>query len=127
MCGRYLRRRCGSAFTTLAPEYCDDDRLSIVGVRTDGSRVGIDGLSEGTQDQLYLALRLASIEGRTGSGTLPLICDDLLITADDGRSGAMLKVLATASAGPTSCCSLVTSMSSRFHGDRSGREHSSCI
>lgn len=85
------------AFTTLALDYGDGDRPHIVGVRTDASRVGVEGLSEGTRDQLYLALRLASIEGRAGTGTLPLICDDLLITADDGRSGAMLKVLAAAS------------------------------
>lgn len=86
------------AFATLAIDYGDDDRPRIVGARADGSRVGIEGLSEGTRDQLYLALRLASIEGRAAAGTLPLICDDLLITADDGRSGAMLKVLANASA-----------------------------
>ena len=85
------------AFTALTLHYGEDDRPQIVGVRADGSHVGVDGLSEGTRDQLYLALRLASIEGSAGAGALPLVCDDLLITADDGRSGAMLKVLATAS------------------------------
>jgi uncharacterized protein YhaN len=56
----------------------------------------VEGLSEGTRDQLYLALRLASIRDRVGV-TLPLICDDLLITADNTRSAAMLEVVAAAS------------------------------
>ena len=54
------------------------------------------GMSEGTRDQLYLALRIATIAGRTNSRP-PFICDDLLITADDERAGAMLSVLAAAS------------------------------
>jgi uncharacterized protein YhaN len=52
-------------------------------------------MSEGTRDQLFLALRLGSIEGRAGAHPLPLVCDDLLINADDARAGAMLKVLAS--------------------------------
>ena len=55
------------------------------------------GLSEGTRDQLYLALRLAAIETRVGA-SIPLICDDLLVTADDERAGSMFRVLAAAAA-----------------------------
>ena len=69
---------------------------SILASRASGSEVGVEALSEGTRDQLYLALRLGSIEGQTGAGSLPIVCDDLLITADDARSAALLKVLAAA-------------------------------
>jgi uncharacterized protein YhaN len=47
---------------------------------------------------VYLSLRLASIAGRSGLNALPLICDGLLITADDNRALAMFQVLATAAA-----------------------------
>ena len=84
------------AFTGLALRYSDNDEPTIRALRSTGDQVGVEGLSEGTRDQLYLALRLASIRDRAGVA-LPLICDDLLITADDARSAAMLDVLAAAS------------------------------
>ena len=83
------------AFSGLGIDYGNDDRPRLVGIRAGGGRVDAAGLSEGTRDQLYLALRLAAIETRVG-GTVPLICDDLLITADDERAGSVLRVLAAA-------------------------------
>jgi uncharacterized protein YhaN len=88
----------GGAFTGLAVGYGDNDRPIILAQRLDGGEVGVEALSEGTRDQLYLALRLGSIEGRAGAGSLPIVCDDLLITADDGRAAALLRVLAAAAA-----------------------------
>lgn len=85
------------AYNGLALDYDDDDRAQIVAVRADGTRVGVDGLSEGTRDQLYLALRLGSLQSRSTPPKLPLICDDLLVTADDGRAGLMLSILSEAS------------------------------
>ena len=85
------------AFANLGIDYGDDDRPRLIGVRADGSRVDATGMSEGTRDQLYLALRLAAIELRVGN-TVPLICDDLLVTADDARAAAMFGVLATTAA-----------------------------
>jgi uncharacterized protein YhaN len=86
------------AFTGLTVGYGDNDRPIIFAQRSDGVEVGVEALSEGTRDQLYLALRLGSIEGRVGARSLPIICDDLLITADDGRAGALFRVLAAAAA-----------------------------
>lgn len=86
----------GGAFTGLTVGYGDNDRPIILAQRPDGGEVGVEALSEGTRDQLYLALRLGSIEGRAGAGSLPVVCDDLLITADDGRAAALLRVLAAA-------------------------------
>jgi uncharacterized protein YhaN len=85
------------AFVNLGIDYGDDDRPRLVGIRTDGSTVDAAGMSEGTRDQLYLALRLAAIELRVGS-TVPLFCYDLLVTADDARAAAMVSVLATTAA-----------------------------
>jgi uncharacterized protein YhaN len=60
-----------------------------------GASLGLEALSEGTRDQLYLALRLAALEQHLESHeSLPLILDDLFITFDDQRSAALLKVLA---------------------------------
>lgn len=88
----------GGAFTGLTVGYGDNDRPIILARRSDGAEVGVEALSEGTRDQLYLALRLGSIEGRAGVGSLPIVCDDLLITADDGRAAALFRVLAAAAA-----------------------------
>ncbi|MEM7245879.1 MAG: AAA family ATPase [Acidobacteriota bacterium] len=70
----------------------DDARLLCE--RANGQRVEVHGLSEGTRDQLYLALRLATLLHRheTLPG-LPLLLDDVLINFDDGRSEATLQVL----------------------------------
>ena len=70
-------------------------RTAWLGTRAGGARVDAAGMSEGTRDQLFLALRLAAIETRTGNA-VPLVCDDLLVTADDRRAGSMLRVLAAA-------------------------------
>jgi len=56
--------------------------------------VPIEGLSAGTRDQLYLALRLAGIEQHLKHNQpLPLVIDDLLINFDDERSAATMKYL----------------------------------
>jgi uncharacterized protein YhaN len=87
----------GGSFQRLALDYDDDDRPRIVAARPDGSRVGVEGLSEGTRDQLFLALRLSSLQGYAQGAGLPLVCDDLLITSDDDRAGAILTLLRAAS------------------------------
>ncbi len=87
----------GGAFTGLSVGYDNDDRPIILARRISGEEVRVEALSEGTRDQLYLALRLGSIENRAGVGSLPVVCDDLLITADDGRAAALFRVLAAAS------------------------------
>jgi uncharacterized protein YhaN len=58
-------------------------------------------MSEGTCDQIYLALRLAALEHSHDQGAepLPLILDDGLVQFDDDRTAAMLEVLAEISAG----------------------------
>jgi uncharacterized protein YhaN len=56
-------------------------------------------MSDGTQDQVYLALRLAALglAHATNAEPLPLILDDGLVHFDDERTATMLEVLAEAS------------------------------
>ncbi len=52
-------------------------------------------MNDGTQDQLYLALRLASLEKFSAGGEpLHLLVDDALVNFDNARARAALKVLA---------------------------------
>jgi uncharacterized protein YhaN len=51
-------------------------------------------LSEGTRDQLYLALRIVAIEDHTrAAAALPFVADDILQTFDDARALAALHAL----------------------------------
>ena len=73
----------------------DSEPLTLHGLRPDGGRVGIDGMSDGARDQLYLALRLAALELHLGQArALPFIADDLFINYDDMRAKAGLEALA---------------------------------
>lgn len=73
----------------------DKEPMALEGQRTDGKLVGISGMSDGTRDQLYLALRLAALELHLEQALpLPFIADDLFINYDDARARAGLEVLA---------------------------------
>lgn len=66
----------------------------LFGIRPGGEQVDVAGMSEGSRDQLYLALRLAALELQIDQGlNMPLIADDLFINFDDRRTAAGLKVL----------------------------------
>ena len=68
--------------------------MVLEGLRSDGKLVGISGLSDGTRDQLYLALRLAALEMHLEQAMpLPFIADDLFINYDDVRSKAGFEAL----------------------------------
>jgi len=70
------------------------EERQIVALREDGKEVSVDGLSEGTRYQLYLALRIASLERYLERNPpLPLVLDDILIHFDDERAAAALGVL----------------------------------
>lgn len=68
--------------------------------RSDGAVIGIEAMSEGTADQLYLALRLAALELRWASHPqMPLVLDDVLISSDDERAANILRALQRFSEG----------------------------
>ena len=61
----------------------------------DGRLIGIEAMSEGTADQLYLALRLAALELQRSNGpAMPLVLDDVLMTSDDTRASHIFQALA---------------------------------
>jgi len=68
----------------------------LVGIRSMGKEmVNVSGMSDGTTDQLYLALRLASLETYLDHNpSMPFSVDDIWIKFDDSRAAAALKVLA---------------------------------
>ncbi len=94
--------RAGVLFTTLTNSSFtrltiddDDGRSVLKGIRPDGRLVGVEGMSDGSHDQLYLALRLASLESWLQSHeAIPFIVDDILLTFDDQRATAALGALA---------------------------------
>ncbi|HUG56837.1 MAG TPA: AAA family ATPase [Candidimonas sp.] len=85
------------SFERLAVDF-DREPMVLEGVRAEGGKVGIGGLSDGTRDQLYLALRLAALELHLQqAAALPFIADDLFINYDDARAKAGLMALAVLS------------------------------
>ncbi|MGD8932237.1 MAG: AAA family ATPase, partial [Chromatiales bacterium] len=83
------------SFYGLATDFNERDEPVLVGIRSGGERLTVDGMSSGTRDQLYLALRLASLEKYMESTeSMPFIVDDILVDFDDARSQAALNALA---------------------------------
>ncbi|BAN24055.1 ATP-binding protein [Caballeronia insecticola] len=81
-------------FSRLVVDY-DRQPMALSAVRASGEHVEIAGMSEGTRDQLFLALRLAALEEHgEKAASLPFVADDLFINFDDGRARAGLRVLA---------------------------------
>lgn len=100
--GKWFQRITGGSFEELAGEEDRPGHVVLMGVRANGSRVPVTGMSEGTRDQLYLALRLAALEHYLEDKShepMPLILDDLLITFDDERAAAVLGALHELSRG----------------------------
>ncbi len=85
----------GSSFARLKLDW-DDSSVVLVGVRAStGESVGIHGMSDGTRDQLYLALRLASVElYARDHEPIPFILDDILVRFDNDRAVAAVRALA---------------------------------
>jgi uncharacterized protein YhaN len=57
----------------------------ILGIRPDDRQVPVEGMSDGTCDQLYLALRLAALERHLQQGEpMPFVVDDILLLTISG-------------------------------------------
>jgi uncharacterized protein YhaN len=83
------------SFAGLRADFNEKDEPVLVGVRPNDERVYVEGMSSGTRDQLYLSLRLASLEKYMESAEpMPFIVDDILVHFDDERAQATLGVLA---------------------------------
>jgi len=95
----FARITCGS-FQGVRAEFDEAAAPVITGVRSPGGEpVHVTGMSDGTADQLYLALRLAGLEMTIEkTGPMPFIVDDILIKFDNERAAAALNILADLSA-----------------------------
>lgn len=85
-------------YKELSVEY-EDATPYLHAVTAEGSARRMNQLSDGTRDQVHLALRLAFVlQHMTTDAALPLIMDDILIHFDDDRAAATLEVLLELSA-----------------------------
>lgn len=81
------------SFKALRDELDSSGRPILLGVRSDDQEVKVEGMSDGTRDQLYLALRLGTLEQHLAVGEpIPFIVDDILVGFDDDRTKACLRV-----------------------------------
>ena len=92
---RYFSKLTCDSLTAIDTDFDESDQPVLVGVRPTGERLRVEAMSTGTRDQLYLALRLATLDHYVESSEpLPFIVDDILIQFDDDRSRATLAALA---------------------------------
>lgn len=85
---RCFEQLTGGSFERLVVDF-EHEPPTLEGRRADGSLVGVAGMSDGTRDQLFLALRLAALDMHLEAGhALPFIADDLFVNFDDDRSRA---------------------------------------
>lgn len=98
MAGDYFATLTHEAFSGLVIDY-DDDRPVIAGRKPNvPAPIRVESMSEGTADQLYLALRLAYLSTWIDRHEpLPLILDDVLMAFDDNRAEAALQAFSTLS------------------------------
>ena len=91
---RFSHLTCGE-FSRLKLDYGDADAIELKAQRAGGQLIPVNGLSDGTRDQLFLSLRLASLQLHFEKHEpMPLVVDDLLITFDDRRAAAALELFA---------------------------------
>jgi len=93
--GELFSRLTLGSYATLRDELGDNGKPIILGVRPNDNEVAMEGMSDGSRDQLYLALCLATLEQHLNKGeSMPFIVDDILIGFDDNRTRVCLDVLA---------------------------------
>jgi uncharacterized protein YhaN len=93
--GQYLARLTCGAYTRLrvASKEGADPLIEVVDQNGRGNEV--DALSDGTRDQLYLALRLAALDEYFKANEVqPLILDDSFVNFDDDRTVLAFDALA---------------------------------
>ncbi|MAN62597.1 MAG: DNA double-strand break repair Rad50 ATPase, partial [Parvibaculum sp.] len=92
--GELFRVLTRNSFERLEVRIDERDTMHLTGVRPDGEVVAVPGLSTGTEDQLFLALRIAAVEDYLARAVaLPFVADDLFINFDPERAAAGFEVL----------------------------------
>ena len=96
-----LLKRAGELFAALSANNMTGLRAItterqpyLMGVLPDDREVPVEGMSAGQRHQLFLALRLASLERHFATGEpMPLVLDDLFVQLDDTSARAALVIL----------------------------------
>jgi uncharacterized protein YhaN len=92
--GEYFSLVTKGSFAGFLSDYDEEDNPILIGVRGSGEKVSVPDMSDGAQDQLYLALRLASLErSLEGGEPIPFIVDDALVNFDNPRAAAAVSAL----------------------------------
>jgi uncharacterized protein YhaN len=96
---KLFRQLTDDSFEDLRVDWNDQGEAELMGIRgANQKQVGVEGMSEATRDQLFLALRLAYVVNYCDAhGPVPFIADDVLMTFDDARASAALRALETLS------------------------------
>jgi uncharacterized protein YhaN len=93
--GELFARLTLGSYGGLRDELDSAGKPVLLGIRPNDDEVPVEGMSEGTRDQLYLALRLATLERHLGkTEPMPFVVDDILIGFDDQRTRVCLQVFA---------------------------------
>jgi uncharacterized protein YhaN len=92
----YFKTLTRGSFDGLKADFNDKGEPVLKVVRAgDGTTLTIEALSDGTRDQMFLALRLGGLSRHIeNSGSVPFIVDDVLVHFDDARASAALLALA---------------------------------
>jgi uncharacterized protein YhaN len=94
LAGKYLSTLTCGSFSSLVIDDVGNQRVLRSIRASNGDHLDLDAMSDGTRDQLFLALRLAYIENHCDRGMLcPVILDDVLMAFDDRRADAALRAL----------------------------------
>ena len=92
-----LNSRVSEIIRSVTGSACDavfiDEDLSVT-LRAGGRSIPLESLSRGTNEQIYLALRISAAEILCPDMTPPLLLDDTFAYYDDGRLENTLKWLA---------------------------------
>jgi uncharacterized protein YhaN len=90
-----LPQLTANSLTRLFVDDESGDHPVLMARRADGGELGVSGMSDGTLDQLYLALRLAALEHHLDAlPPLPVLLDDILVNYDELRVAASLPAIA---------------------------------
>ena len=84
------------SFTSVRADSDDKGQNMLLGIRGNQPALGVEAMSDGTRDQLYLALRLAHLQlylDDPNNEPLPFVVDDVLVNFDDKRSAAAFALL----------------------------------
>lgn len=82
-------------FDKLDVDYQKPNDPRLIALRANGAACRVEAMSEGTRDQLWLALRIAALELRAGdSEPMPFLADDLFASSDAVRTEVGIRYLA---------------------------------